>query len=69
VSGDAGRQNLPDTASNIWSVRAGLQNHRSRTVQWQVAVETTNNRASGFAVGGSSYRYTSVTARLLIPLN
>ncbi|MGF6854544.1 hypothetical protein OKW29_003431 [Paraburkholderia sp. CI3] len=69
VNADAGRQNLPDAASNIWSVRGGLQNHRSRTVQWQVAVETTNNRASGFAVGGSSYRYTSVTGRLLIPLN
>ncbi|MDR5746447.1 hypothetical protein QCE73_25065 [Caballeronia sp. LZ029] len=69
VNADAGRQNLPDAASNIWSVRGGAQNHRSRTVQWQVAVETTNNRASGFAIGGSSYRYTSVMGRLLFPLN
>jgi hypothetical protein len=69
VSADAGRQNTPDAADNIWSVRGGLQNHRSRIVQWQIAVETTNNRASGFMVGGTGYRYTSVTGRLLFPLN
>jgi hypothetical protein len=69
VSADAGQQNTSDAASNIWSARIGLQNHRSRTVQWQVAVETTNDRASGFMTGGAGYRYTSVTGRLLFPLN
>jgi hypothetical protein len=70
VSADAGRQNTSDATSNIWSARAGLQNHRSRRVQWQIAVETTNNMASGFmSGGGTGYRYTSVMGRLMIPLN
>lgn len=70
ASADAGHQNTEDTSETIWSARIGLQNHRSRTVQWQVAVETTNNRASSVGGGGgTSYRYTSVTGRLMFPFN
>ncbi|WP_179403417.1 hypothetical protein [Burkholderia guangdongensis] len=69
VNADAGRQNTSDANTNIWSARIGLQNHRSRTVQWQIAVETTNDRAAGFVSSGGGYRYTSVTGRLMFPLN
>ena len=72
VSADAGRQNTSDGANNIWSARTGLENHRSRAshVQWQIAVETTNNSSFGFmSGGGAGYRYTSVMGRLFIPLN
>lgn len=69
VSADLGRQNTENGGVNIWRARIGLQNHRSRTMQWQVAVETTNNHAAGFAGGGGGYRYTSVTGRLLFPFN
>jgi hypothetical protein len=69
VSADLGRQNTESGGTNIWGARFGLQNHRSRAMQWQVAVETTNNHAYGFAGGGDGYRYTSVTGRLLFPFN
>lgn len=67
VSADIGRQNTADSANNIWSARIGLENLRRRSVQWRIAVETTNNRASSFVGGGEGYRYTSVTGRLLFP--
>jgi len=44
-------------------------NHRSSAVQWQVALETTNNHAAGFTGGGDGYRYTSLTARVMFPFN
>jgi hypothetical protein len=69
VSADLGHQNTDSGGTNIWGARVGLQNHRSRTVQWQVALETTNNHAGGFSSGGDGYRYTSVTGRLLLPFN
>ncbi|MCX4145192.1 MULTISPECIES: hypothetical protein [Paraburkholderia] len=69
VSADLGRQNTENGGVNIWGARIGLQNHRSRTMQWQVAVETTNNHTAGFAGGGSGYRYTSVTGRFMFPFN
>lgn len=69
VSADLGRQTTDSGGTNIWGARVGLQNHRSRTAQWQVAIETTNNHAAGFAGGGDGYRYTSVTGRLMFPLN
>ncbi|WP_027211337.1 hypothetical protein [Burkholderia sp. WSM2232] len=69
VSADLGRQNTEDGGINIWGARMGLQNHRSRTIQWQVALETTNNHAAGFMGGRPDYRYTSVTGRLLFPIN
>jgi hypothetical protein len=69
VSADLGHQNTDSGGNNIWGARAGFQNHRSRNVQWQIALETTNNHAAGFTGGGDGYRYTSVTARLLFPLN
>lgn len=69
VSADLGRQNTENGGVNILGARIGLQNHRSRTMQWQVAVETTNNHAAGFAGGDGSYRYTSVMGRLLFPFN
>lgn len=69
VSGDFGHQNTDGGGANIWSARIGLQNHRSRYVQWQVAVETTNNHAVGFTGGGNNYQYTAVTGRLMVPFN
>jgi hypothetical protein len=64
-----GRQNTENGGTNIWGVRAGFANHRSSTVQWQVALETTNNHAAGFTGGGDGYRYMSLTARVMFPFN
>ncbi|WP_028214107.1 hypothetical protein [Paraburkholderia mimosarum] len=69
MSADAGRQNTENGGTGIWGARIGLQNHRSRKMQWQVAVETTNNHTSGFSSGGDGYRYTSVTGQIVIPFN
>jgi len=69
VSADTGRQNTESGGTGIWGARIGLQNHRSRKMQWQVAVETTNNHTSGFSSGGDGYRYTSVTGQLVVPFN
>ncbi|RQH02160.1 hypothetical protein [Paraburkholderia dinghuensis] len=69
VSGDLGHQNTDSGGNNIWGARIGLQNHRSQKVQWQIAVETTNNHTGGFSSGGDGYRYTSVTGKLLFPFN
>lgn len=69
VSADAGRQNTENGGTGIWSARIGLQNHRSKKIQWLVAVETTNNHTSGFTSGGDGYRYTSITGQLVMPFN
>jgi len=69
VSADAGHQNTDGGGTNIWGARIGLQNYRNQKVQWQVAVETTNDHASGFSGGNNGYRYTSVSGRLMFPFN
>lgn len=69
VTADAGHQNTDGGGTNIWGARIGLQNVHTQKVQWQVAVETTNDHASGFSGGANAYRYTSVTGKLMFPFN
>ncbi|MDR3323467.1 MAG: hypothetical protein LBS89_04605 [Zoogloeaceae bacterium] len=52
----------------IWSMLLGLQSHRRVPFQWRVALETTNNSESMFSGSSGSYRYTSLSGYMLIPL-
>ncbi|MBF5003421.1 hypothetical protein [Diaphorobacter caeni] len=67
ASADVGRQRIDSDHNGIWSARIGLQNHHTSKAIWQVALETSNNRASSLAGGVDHYRYTSLIVRLVYP--
>ena len=68
ANADIGSQRLDSDHNGIWSARFGLQNHHTSKAIWQVALETSNNRASSSLAGGvNHYRYTSLTGRLIYP--
>ena len=67
ANADVGRQRIDGDHNGIWSARIGLQNHHTSKALWQVALETSNNRAASISGGVDHYRYTSLTARLVYP--
>ena len=64
---DAGQQRIDGESDPIWHATLGWASPRGSRIDWQIGLEA-SNATSLFSTGNGAYRYTSLVARINIPL-
>ena len=64
---DAGQQRIDGESDPIWHATLGWASPRGSRIDWQIGLEA-SNATSLFSTGNGAYRYTSLVARIHIPL-